>query len=132
MPTIELKRRVRWADADPAFRINFPRYFEYFEEGECELLRACGVSLLNHGSEYGFPRVHTECTFKRVLALDAEFTMRVTIAKLGRSSIRYAFHFFDEQNELAAEGSMTIVATKDGQSVELPAALRAALTDASQ
>ncbi len=129
MPTIELKRRVRWADADPAFRINFPRYFEYFEEGESELLRACGVSMLYHGCEYGFPRVHAECTFKRVLALDAEFTMRVTIAKLGRSSIRYAFQFFDEQNELAAEGSMTIVATKDGQSVELPAEMRAALTD---
>lgn len=129
MPMIELKRRVRWADADPAFRINFPRYFEYFEEGESELWRACGVSLLNQGSGYGFPRVHAECTFKRVLALDAEFTMRVSIAKLGRSSIRYEFQFFDEQHELAAEGSMTIVATKDGQSIELPAELRAALTD---
>ncbi len=129
MPTIELKRRVRWADADPAFRINFPRYFEYFEEGESELLRACGVSLLHQGRAYGFPRVHTECTFKRVLALDAEFTLRASIGKLGRSSIRYEFQFFDEQHELAAEGSMTIVATKDGQSVELPAELRAALTD---
>ena len=58
--------------------------------------------------------------------------MRAAIVKLGRSSIRYAFHFFDEQNELAAEGSMTIVATKNGQAVELPASLRAALTDASQ
>lgn len=129
MPTIELTRRVRWADADPAFRINFPRYFEYFEEGESELLRACGVSLLHQGSEYGFPRVQAECTFKRVLALDAEFVMRVSIGKLGRSSIRYEYQFFDEANELAAEGSMTIVATKDGKSVELPADLRAALTD---
>ena len=132
MPTIELKRRVRWADADPAFRINFPRYFEYFEEGESELLRSCGVSLLQQGSEYGFPRVHTECTFKRVLALDAEFTMRASIGKLGRSSIRYEFQFFDEANELAAEGTMTIVATINGQSAELPAALRAALTDEPQ
>jgi 4-hydroxybenzoyl-CoA thioesterase/acyl-CoA thioester hydrolase len=129
MPTIELKRRVRWADADPAFRINFPRYFEYFEEGESELLRARGVSLLQQGSEYGFPRVHAECTFKRVLALDAEFVMRVSVGNVGRSSIRFEFQFFDEANELAAEGSMTIVATKDGKSVELPAALRAALTD---
>ena len=129
MPTSELKRRVRWADADPAFRINFPRYFEYFEEGEAELLRACGVKLLYHSSEYGFPRVHTECTFKRMLALDVEFTMRVSVGKLGRSSIRYDYQFFDEQNELAAEGSMTVVATKDGQSVELPVEMRTALTD---
>lgn len=129
MPMIELKRRVRWADADPAFRINFPRYFEYFEEGESELLRSCGVSMLNQGREYGFPRVHAECTFKRVLALDAEFTIRTSIGKLGHSSIRFEYQFFDEQNELAAEGSMTVVATKEGQAVELPAELRAALTD---
>ncbi len=129
MPTIELKRRVRWADADPAFRINFPRYFEYFEEGESELLRACGLSLLYHGHEYGFPRVQADCTFKRTLALDAEFTMRVSVGKLGRSSIRYDYQFFDEHGELAAEGSMTVVATKDGKAVEMPAEMRAALTD---
>lgn len=129
MPTIELKRRVRWADADPAFRINFPRYFEYFEEGEAELMRACGYRYLYQGSEYGYPRVQAECTFKRTLALDAEFTIRVSVGKLGRSSIRYEYQFFDENNELAAEGSMTVVVTKDGHPVELPAELRAALTD---
>ena len=129
MPSIELKRRVRWADADPAFRINFPRYFEYFEEGEAELLRSCGFSLLKSNSEYGFPRVHAECNFKRTLALDAEFTLRVSIGKLGRSSIRYEYQIFDEENELAAEGSMTVVATKDGKSVAMPEELRQALTD---
>lgn len=129
MPTIELKRRVRWADADPAFRINFPRYFDYFEEGEAELLRSRGYSHLYQQRDYGFPRIHAECTFKRALALDAEFTLRVTVGKLGRSSIRYDYQFFDENNELAAEGTMTVVATKDGQPAEMPESLRAALTD---
>lgn len=129
MPVIELKRRVRWADADPAFRINFPRYFEYFEDGEAELLRSRGIKFLTANSEYGFPRVHAECSFKRTLALDAEFTLRVSIGKLGRSSIRYEYQIFDEENELAAEGSMTVVATKDGKAVEMPEALRQALTD---
>ena len=128
MPTIELKRRVRWADADPAFRINFPRYFEYFEEGEAELLRACGITFY-HQSDFGMPRVHSECTFKKPLLLDAEFTMRVSIGKLGRSSIRYEYQIFDTSQELAAEGSMTVVFTKDGQSHEIPADMRAALSD---
>ena len=127
MPTIELKRRVRWADADPAFRINFPRYFEYFEEGEAELLRACGITFDQHVG-YGMPRVHSECTFKKPLLLDAEFIMRVSIGKLGRSSIRYEYQIFDLSQELAAEGSMTVVCTKDGQSAEIPATLRAALS----
>ena len=129
MPSIELKRRVRWADADPAFRINFPRYFEYFEEGEAELLRSRGFSLLKSDSEYGFPRVHAECNFKRTLALDAEFTLRVSVGKLGRSSIRYEYKIFDEESELAAEGSMTVVTTKEGKSVAMPEELRRALTD---
>ena len=55
--------------------------------------------------------------------------MRVSVGKLGRSSIRYDYQFFDEQNELAAEGSMTVVATKDEQAVAMPAEMRAALTD---
>lgn len=129
MPTIELKRRVRWADADPAFRINFPRYFDYFEEGEAELLRSRGYSHLYHQTDYGFPRIHAECTFKRTLALDAEFTLRVTVGKLGRSSIRYDYQFFDENNELAAEGTMTVVAIQNGQPAEMPESLRAALSD---
>ena len=129
MPSIEFKRRVRWADADPAFRINFPRYFDYFEDGEAELLRSRGYSHLYQQTDYGFPRVHAECTFKKTLALDAEFTIRVSVGKLGRSSIRYDYQFFDESSELAAEGTMTVVATKDGQAAEMPEALRAALTD---
>ncbi len=128
MPTIELKRRVRWADADPAYRINFPRYFEYFEEGEAELLRACGITF-DQQAGYGMPRVNSECTFKKPLLLDAEFIMRVSIGKLGRSSIRYEYQIFDMSQELAAEGSMTVVCTKDGQSAEIPTELRAALSN---
>ena len=127
MPQLELKRRVRWADADPAFRINFPKYFEYFEEAETELLRSLGVSYTEHQAEYGFPRVHAECEFKRMLALDMEFTIRISVGRLGRSSIRYEYLVFDDQGELAAEGSMTVVTVKDGKSCEMPEPLRTAL-----
>ncbi len=39
-----MKLRVRWADSDPAGRINFPRYFDYMEDGEAELMRSVGLS----------------------------------------------------------------------------------------
>jgi acyl-CoA thioesterase FadM len=32
--TIEFKRRLRWADADAAGRLHFPRIFEIVEEAE--------------------------------------------------------------------------------------------------
>ena len=131
MPSIELALRVRWADSDPAGRINFPRYFDYMEDGEAELMRSRGLSYAKLPHGYGVPRVHTDCTFKKILNYDAPFVMRVTLGKLGNSSIRYDYQFFTDADprELAAEGSMTIVVTKDGRPVEIPADWRAALSD---
>jgi acyl-CoA thioester hydrolase len=130
MPSIEMKLRVRWADSDPAGRINFPRYFDYMEDGEAELMRSVGLSYAHLPPGYGVPRVHTECTFRKVLDYDVPFTMRVTLGKLGNSSIRYDYQFFTQadESELAAEGSMTIVVVKDGRPIEIPPQWRAALS----
>src|SRR4030095_2968512 len=109
MPSIELTLRVRWADSDPAGRINFPRYFDYMEDGEAELMRSVGLSYAQLPPGYGVPRVHTACTCKTILPYAAPFSMRVPIGKPGNSSIRYEYQFFPDgaPSELAAEGSMT-------------------------
>ncbi|MBO0799270.1 MAG: hypothetical protein J2P31_10670, partial [Blastocatellia bacterium] len=93
MASIELTRRIRWADADYAGRLHFPRIFEYFEEGEAELLRAVGLPMF-WDTGYDFPRKHVEATFHRVLAIDATFVMRVTVGKLGNTSIRYDYQIY--------------------------------------
>ncbi len=131
MPSIELTLRVRWADSDPAGRINFPRYFDYMEDGEAELMRSRGLSYADLPAGYSAPRVHTECSFRRILNYDAPFTLRVTVGKLGNTSIRYDYQFFTagDPRELAAEGSMTIVVIKDGRPIEIPQEWRAALSD---
>lgn len=133
MASIQLKRRIRWADADAAGRLHYPRIFEYFEEGEVELLRSVGIEMLGGGvevREYDFPRKHVDAVFHRVLPLDAEFVMRVSIGKLGNSSIRYDFQVFadDACVELALEGSMTVVVVKDGKPTPIPEKLREALS----
>jgi acyl-CoA thioester hydrolase len=131
MPSIELKLRVRWADADPAGRINFPRYFDYMEDGEAELMRSCGLSYATLPAGYSVPRVHSECSFRKMLNYDAPFTMRVTVGKLGNSSIRYDYQFFagGDARELAAEGSMTVSVIKDGRPITMPHEWRAALSE---
>jgi acyl-CoA thioesterase FadM len=93
MASIELRRRIRWADADAAGRLHFPRIFEYFGEGESELLRSVGFTMFDRGG-YDFPRKHVEAVFHHVLPLDAPFVMRVTVGRLGNTSIRYDFHIF--------------------------------------
>ena len=127
-PFIEFKRRLRWADADAAGRLHFPRIFEIIEEAESELLRGIEWPMDVRRRDYDFPRVHLECRFSRILALDAPFRLRLTAGKLGRTSIRYDYQVFDCDEELAIEGTMTVVVLRDGVPVEIPPPLRAALS----
>jgi acyl-CoA thioester hydrolase len=125
--SIELDRRLRWADADAAGRLHFPRIFELIEEAESELVRSIEWPM-NRSLGYDFPRVHVECRFLRVLSLDDPFRLRLTVGRLGRTSIRYDYQVFDADAELAIEGTMTIVTLQNGKPVEIPATLRAALS----
>lgn len=124
--SIELQRRLRWADADAAGRLHFPRIFEIIEEAESELVRAIKWPM-NRSLGYDFPRVHLECRFLRVLTLDAPFRLRLTAGKLGRTSIRYDYQVLDGDGELAIEGTMTIVVLQNGKPTEIPPTLRTAL-----
>ena len=125
--SIELERRLRWADADAAGRLHFPRIFEIVEEAESELVRSIDWPM-NRSMGYDFPRAHVECRFLRVLTLDEPFRLRLTVGKLGRTSFRYDFQAFNDNEELALEGSMTVVVVQDGKPTEIPPSLRAALS----
>jgi YbgC/YbaW family acyl-CoA thioester hydrolase len=124
--SIELKRRLRWADADAAGRLHFPRIFEIVEEAESELVRRIGWPM-NRNMGHDFPRVKIECQFRKVLSLDDPFRLRLTVGHLGRTSFRYDFQVFGADEELAIEGAMTVVTLKNGVAAEIPASLRAAL-----
>jgi acyl-CoA thioester hydrolase len=125
--SVELERRLRWADADAAGRLHFPRIFEIIEEAESELVRSIGWPM-NRSMGYDFPRVHVECKFLRVLSLDDPFRLRLEVGKLGRTSIRYDYQVFGADGELAIEGTMTLVVLQNGKPTEIPATLRAALS----
>jgi acyl-CoA thioester hydrolase len=126
MKSIEIKRKVRWADVDASGRIYFARIFDYAAEGEWELLHSNGISRKELGKTYDFPRVHAECHFKKMLELGEPFTLRFWPAKLGRTSIRYNFEVLleTEAREAAATGSMTIVVIRNGKPAEIPPQIR--------
>jgi acyl-CoA thioester hydrolase len=125
--SIELERRLRWADSDAAGRLHFPRIFEIIEEAESELVRSIEWPM-NRSLGYDFPRVHVECRFIKVLSLDDPFRLRLSVGKLGRTSIRYDYQVFGADGELAIEGTMTVVTLQNGKPVEIPKTLRAALS----
>jgi acyl-CoA thioesterase FadM len=131
MKTIELKRKVRWMDADPAGWIYYPRLFDYAGECEAELLQSIGIIRKEYRKIYQFPRVHAECHMKKTMALDAGFTIRFGPEKLGRTSIRYKFEIFLDEapEELAAHGSVTVVVIQNGKPSPIPPQLRAAFAE---
>ena len=102
-PFVEFKRRLRWADADAAGRLHFPRIFEIVEEAESELMRELGWPFDVRRRDYDFPRVHLECHFRRVIALDESFRLLFAVGKIGRTSIRYDYKVFDAHDELAID-----------------------------
>lgn len=125
--SIELNRRLRWADADAAGRLHFPRIFEIVEEAESELLRSVGWPMDIRRREHDFPRVNINCNFLRIIELDAPYRLRFVVGKLGRSSIRYDYQVFDATDQLAIEGTMTVVMMKNGKTIEIPGELRKVL-----
>ena len=125
---VEFKRHLRWADADAAGRLHFPRIFEIIEEAESELLRGIDWPMDVRRRNYDFPRVNVNCNFLRIIALDAPFRLRFSVGELGRTSIRYDYQVFDAGEELAIEGTMTVVVLEAGKPTEIPKALRAALS----
>ena len=132
MKSIEIKRKVRWADADASGRVYYARIFDYAGEAEWELLHSLGVSRKELGNTYDFPRVHAECHFKKMLELGASFTLRFWPAKLGRTSIRYSFEVFleGESREVAATGTVTVVVIlRNGKPAEIPPQIRSAYED---
>jgi YbgC/YbaW family acyl-CoA thioester hydrolase len=131
MKTIELKRQVRWMDADPSGRIYFARIFDYAGECEWNLLHSIGISRKKFGDAYNFARVHADCNFKKVMEVGAFFTIRFQPEKLGRTSIRYTFEVFleDTPDEIAAYGSVTVVVLHNGKPSEIPSQIRDAFAE---
>lgn len=127
-PFVEFERRLRWADADAAGRLHFPRIFEIVEEAESELMRGIGWPYDVRRRDYDFPRVHLECHFRRVIALDEAFRLLFVVGKIGRTSIRYDYKVFDADDELAIDGTMTVVVVQNGQPAEIPTSLRDSLS----
>src|SRR3954466_8602376 len=86
-----LRRRVNFYEADQAGIVHFSNYYRYMEEAEYGLWRSAGVSLQPTG-EYAFPRVAASFDFHVALRFDDEFSVRLRITQIGRTSIRYACH----------------------------------------
>jgi YbgC/YbaW family acyl-CoA thioester hydrolase len=134
MPTpFRTQRRVEFADTDMAGIIHFSNFFRYMEAAEVDFLRSRGlsVSMILDGHRLSFPRVAASCDFLRPARFEDVLEIAVSLQKLGRKSVTYAFEFFKGE-ELIARGQVSSVCCRllpDGplESVEIPPVIRRAL-----
>ncbi|MBK9387653.1 MAG: acyl-CoA thioesterase [Planctomycetes bacterium] len=113
-----VRRMVEFAETDMAGIAHFSNFYRWMEAAEHALFRAAGLSVHRTSAELdsGFARVDARCSFRSPLRYQEWFELEVLVAKMGRSSMRYAFVFrrCDGEHGRAAEppialGSITAV-----------------------
>jgi YbgC/YbaW family acyl-CoA thioester hydrolase len=102
-----LRRRVNFYEVDQAGIVHFSNYYRFMEEAEYGLWRSAGVSLEPDG-QHAFPRVAASFDFHAPLRFDEEFAVRLQIAAVGRTSLRYRCSITRGETSIAT-GSMTLV-----------------------
>jgi len=117
--------RVRYPEVDPMGVVHHSRFFQYFEIGRVELLRANGVSYADLEREgILFAVVKVACRYKSPARYDEELTLTTKVVKQTHVRIDHEYVLRRETTVLA-EGSTTIACIdKAGQLREIPESLR--------
>src|SRR4051794_38881964 len=78
----EIKFRVRYPETDAMGVVHHSRFFQYFEMGRVELLRASGVSYAElEMAGVFFVVVKVECRFKAPARYDEELTLQTRVVR---------------------------------------------------
>lgn len=121
-------RRVEFSDTDAAGIAHFASFFRYMEQAEHELLRSVGLSVHDHTTGIGWPRVSAKCDYRTAARFEDVLDIAVTIARLGEKSATYTFRFTRAGQEIAT-GEITSVCCRLGDgglpvSIAIPSSFR--------
>lgn len=102
---IVLRRRIEWIDTDAAGIYHWTTVLRLAEAAEAALHTALGIT----GRTFGVtPRVGVAVDFRRALRFNDEVALELSVATLGRSSVRYALTLTGPDG-VAAAGHITAV-----------------------
>ncbi|NUU21891.1 MAG: acyl-CoA thioesterase [Streptomycetaceae bacterium] len=125
--SVVIERRVEWSDTDAAGHQHFSTALRWAEAAEAVLLRRLGLQHL-FGST---PRVRFEADYQRRLWFGETVRVELRVAKVGTSSLHYAFEVRGAEG-VAATGRMVIAysGARDAGTTPWPDDMRAAFAQA--
>jgi acyl-CoA thioester hydrolase len=117
----ELEIRVRYAECDPMGYLHHSKYFEYFEMGRTELLRAGGVRYRDL-EERGvlFVVAKTACTFRRPARYDDVLRLQVRIVRQTRARIDHEYKLVREGVILCEATTTLACVDRTGRPIPIP------------
>lgn len=114
---------VAWSETDASGRYHFTAPLRWAEDAEHALYRTAGPGTMVGG----FPRRAVSVTYSRPLAAGDSYTVELSVKKVGRTSISYAWQILGPGGP-CAEGTHTVVHVDEtGRPAPVPDPLRAAL-----
>jgi YbgC/YbaW family acyl-CoA thioester hydrolase len=130
-----VRDRVRWSDLDVMGIVYFGRYLRFMESAEAEFFRTQGFTYDRLAEEFGIwlARVHLAIDYRTPARLDDEVVCAAQLAKLGGSSLRFAFPI-DRADGLRLADGVLVLAALDRVTMRptrLPAPLREMLQRSS-
>ena len=113
MKAFTTQMQVRFGHVDPAGIAYFPRIFDYVHEAFEEIWEEHVGVRYDHlvvERRLGFPLVHSEADFTKVLHFGDRPIVRVTCFRLGRSSLGLRYRYSTD-DELCVDARMITVCT---------------------
>jgi acyl-CoA thioester hydrolase len=117
----ELEIRVRYAECDPMGYLHHSKYFEYFEMGRTELLRAAGFRYRDL-EERGvlFVVAKTACTFRRPARYDDVIKLQVRIVRQTRARIDHEYKLLRDGVILCEATTTLACVDRAGRPIAIP------------
>jgi len=111
--TDEKKIRVRYAETDTMGILHHAVYPVYFEEGRTELMRSLGMTY-DEMEKKGviLPVYSVNVKYFKPAYYDNLLTLKTQIAKLDGVRISFEYEVLNEENQLLATGSVTLIFTR--------------------
>ena len=120
--SIVVQRRIEWSDTDASGAWHNSAAFRFLEVAETALLDRLGILHEVYGR---LPRVHIEADFSKALWHRDVVDISLTVAEVGRSSIRYDVEITKEGETCARARSVAVLLDRAGGTpVRWPASYR--------